>query len=160
MELKCILHVILDYILIFGIGSFDGWGLKGAAIAMILARLYAFLRLLIKSQQIPSIALRLSDFKLIGSLAGSMIKFAVPATVERLSMRLGQVVYFGLIVRMGGRKYMLPTISRAPLPHLVTPLVEALLLQPAHSSVKQSDKITYQMSRNIESEAISNLLFK
>lgn len=104
-------HVVLDYILIFGIGSFGGLGLTGAAIAMILARIYGLLRLFVKSQRIPSIALKLKDFQLVGSLVGSMIKFAVPATLERLSMRLGQVVYFGLIVRMGTAAYATHNIA-------------------------------------------------
>jgi putative MATE family efflux protein len=104
-------HVVLDYILIFGIGSFGGLGLTGAAIAMILARIYGFLRLFIKSQRIPAIALKISDFKVVGSLVGSMTKFAVPATLERLSMRLGQVVYFGLIVRMGTAAYATHNIA-------------------------------------------------
>jgi putative MATE family efflux protein len=104
-------HVVLDYILIFGIGSIGGLGLTGAAIAMILARIYGFLRLFVKSQRIPAIALKIRDFKLVGSLVGSMTKFAVPATLERLSMRLGQVVYFGLIVRMGTAAYATHNIA-------------------------------------------------
>ena len=106
-----VVHVILDYVLIFGIGSFHGLGLTGAAIAMILARIYGFLRLFIKSQRIPSIALKIGDFKLTGRLASSMTKFAIPATLERLSMRLGQVVYFGLIVRMGTESYAAHNIA-------------------------------------------------
>ncbi|WP_052806913.1 MATE family efflux transporter [Mesobacillus subterraneus] len=104
-------HVILDYILIFGVGPIEGWGLTGAAIAMILARVYGFLRLWLKSQSIPAIALSKDDFKFVGSLAGSMGKFALPATLERLSMRLGQVVYFGLIVRMGIEVYATHNIA-------------------------------------------------
>ncbi|MGX9134875.1 MATE family efflux transporter [Rummeliibacillus sp. JY-2-4R] len=104
-------HVVLDYFLIFGIGSFEGLGLEGAAIAMILARIYGFLRLFINSQRIPSIALKTSDFKVMGSLLRSMTKFAVPATLERLSMRLGQVIYFGLIVRMGTDAYATHNIA-------------------------------------------------
>ncbi|MHB1803319.1 MAG: MATE family efflux transporter, partial [Actinomycetes bacterium] len=96
-----VLHVILDYVLIFGIGSFHGLGLKGAAIAMVIARLYALIRLWAKSHQVEALTLHLSDLRLSGSLSWSMVKFAVPAALERLSMRLGQVVYFGLIVRMG-----------------------------------------------------------
>lgn len=104
-------HVILDYVLIFGIGPFSGLGLTGAAIAMILARIYGFLRLVIISQSISSISLKISNFKVRWNLAGSMIKFAVPATLERLSMRLGQVVYFGLIVRMGTEVYATHNIA-------------------------------------------------
>lgn len=104
-------HVVFDYLLIFGIGPFHGLGLAGAAIAMILARFYGFLRLVIKSQRNPSIALKVSDFTLRWSLAWSMIKFAIPASLERLSMRLGQVIYFGLIVRMGTEVYATHNIA-------------------------------------------------
>lgn len=106
-----VVHVIFDYILIFGIGPFQGLGLTGAAIAMILARFYGFIRLFIQSQGIPSIALKSSDLKLIKSLIMSMTKFAIPATLERLSMRLGQVIYFGLIVRMGTEAYATHNIA-------------------------------------------------
>lgn len=106
-----IVHVILDYVLIFGIGSFNGIGLTGAAIAMILARIYGFSRLFIKSQRIPSIALKITDLVLVGNLILSMTKFAIPAILERLSMRLGQVVYFGYIVRMGTEAYATHNIA-------------------------------------------------
>ncbi|WP_328049768.1 MATE family efflux transporter [Neobacillus cucumis] len=106
-----IIHVILDYVLIFGIGSFHGLGLTGAAIAMILARIYGFFRLVIISQRITAIALKFSDCKVLWNLTVSMIKFAIPATIERLSMRLGQVVYFGLIVRMGTEVYATHNIA-------------------------------------------------
>ncbi|MGG1292846.1 MATE family efflux transporter [Bacillus smithii] len=106
-----IVHVILDYVFIFGIGSYSGLGLSGAAIAMILARFYGFLRLVIKSQRIPAIALKISDFSFVWSLGVNMIKFAIPAILERLSMRLGQVMYFGLIVRMGTEVYATHNIA-------------------------------------------------
>lgn len=106
-----ILHVVFDYVLIFGIGSFHGLGIKGAAIAMVLARLYAPVRLWTKSRQVDAIALHASDLKLSTSLGWSMTKFAVPAALERLSMRLGQVVYFGLIVRMGVDVYATHNIA-------------------------------------------------
>ena len=104
-------HVILDYVFIFGFGSFHGLGLTGAAIAMILARIYGFLRLWIKAQGNPAIAVKGSHFKLAGRLMASMTKFAVPAVLERLSMRLGQVIYFGLIIRMGTESYAAHNIA-------------------------------------------------
>ncbi|MEH7118345.1 MATE family efflux transporter [Neobacillus vireti] len=106
-----IIHVILDYLLIFGFGSFHGLGLTGAAVAMIFARIYGFVRLFIKSQRIPFIALKLSDFRPVWNIASSMIKFLLPAMLERLSMRLGQVIYFGLIVRMGTEVYATHNIA-------------------------------------------------
>lgn len=96
-----VFHIVLDYVLIFGIGSFHGLGIKGAAIAMVLARLYASVRLWMKSRHVEVLGLHVPDLKLSAPLSWSMAKFAIPASLERLSMRLGQVVYFGLIVRMG-----------------------------------------------------------
>lgn len=106
-----ILHVAFDYILIFGIGSFHGLGLTGAAIAMVLARLYALTRLWTKSYDVAAISLSMKDLKLSASFIWSMIRFAVPAALERLSMRFGQVIYFGLIVRMGVDVYATHNIA-------------------------------------------------
>ncbi|TVY11406.1 MATE family efflux transporter [Paenibacillus cremeus] len=106
-----VLHVVLDYVLIFGIGSFQGIGLAGAAWAMVIARLYAMLRLWWKSRSMEAIRLHKEEFIWQLPLLTEMIKFAVPAAAERLSMRLGQVIYFGLIVRMGINVYAAHTIA-------------------------------------------------
>lgn len=106
-----ILHVVFDYLFIFGIGSFHGWGLKGAGLAMVCARIYALIRLWMKTHQNEFISLFVKDLKLSPLLLWAMIKFAVPAAVERLSMRLGQVIYFGLIVRMGIEVYATHNIA-------------------------------------------------
>lgn len=106
-----IIHVVLDYILIFGVGSLHGMGIQGAAIAMILARFYALVRLWKKARRVHALALHLPDLTLSKTLSWSMTKFAVPAALERLSMRLGQVVYFGLIVRMGVDVYATHNIA-------------------------------------------------
>ncbi|KRW90683.1 hypothetical protein SD51_13350 [Alicyclobacillus tengchongensis] len=105
------LHVVFDYVFIFGIGSFHGLGIKGAAIAMVLARLYGLIRLWTKSRHVDAIALHASDLNLSASLTWSMTKFAVPAALERLSMRLGQVAYFGFIVRLGVDVYATHNIA-------------------------------------------------
>lgn len=106
-----VLHIVLDYGLIFGVGSFPGLGITGAALAMVLARSYALIRLWLRSRQVAELALHGSDLKLSATLCWSMSKFAIPAALERLSMRLGQVVYFGLIVRMGVDVYATHNIA-------------------------------------------------
>ncbi|KPV45508.1 MATE family efflux transporter [Alicyclobacillus ferrooxydans] len=106
-----VIHVVLDYILIFGIGPIHGLGLLGAAWAMFLARLYAFLRLWWKSRQMQEIRLERANLHPQLDFLASMTKFAVPAALERLSMRLGQVIYFGLIVRMGVDVYATHNIA-------------------------------------------------
>ncbi|WDL95865.1 MATE family efflux transporter [Alicyclobacillus sp. ALC3] len=106
-----VVHVIFDYILIFGLGPIPAFGIRGAAFAMVIARLYALLRLWAKSRRMEALALHRRDLKLSRTLAWSMTKFAVPAALERLSMRLGQVIYFGLIVRMGVDVYATHNIA-------------------------------------------------
>src|SRR5690606_34721711 len=86
------LHVVLDYVLIFGIGAIPGFGLAGAAWAMVIARMYALLRLWWKSRSVEAIRLRKEDCRWRLPLLMDMIKFAVPTAAERLSMRLGQVI--------------------------------------------------------------------
>lgn len=106
-----LIHAVLDYILIFGIGFIPGLGLTGAGLAMVLARLYALVRLWLKSRNVEVISLLKENFRFQPSLFIRMIKFAVPVAVERLSMRLGQVIYFGLIVRMGVEVYATHNIA-------------------------------------------------
>lgn len=106
-----LIHVILDYILIFGVGFVPGFGLAGAAWAMVLARLYASARLWWKSRNVKAISLLREDLKIQMSFLSNMLQFAIPVAAERLSMRLGQVVYFGLIVRMGTETYAAHNIA-------------------------------------------------
>ncbi|UOF89586.1 MATE family efflux transporter [Fodinisporobacter ferrooxydans] len=106
-----LIHVVFDYVLIFGIGPFKGYGLYGAAWAMVLARIYAWIRLWYKSRKVCALHLNMEDVKLRRKLFMRMIRFAIPAAVERLSMRLGQVIYFGLIVRMGVEVYATHNIA-------------------------------------------------
>ncbi len=106
-----VVHVILDYVLIFGVGPIPGWGIVGAGWAMILARVYASVRLWMKSREVETLALTRKDVVFRKPLVFSMIKFAIPAAIERLSMRLGQVLYFGLIVRMGVDVYATHNIA-------------------------------------------------
>ncbi len=106
-----VLHLVMDYFLIFGLGSFHGFGIKGAAMAMVLARLCALIRLWIKSRRVDELALHVADLKLSSPLIWSMTKFAVPVVLERLSMRLGQVIYFSFIVRMGVDVYATHNIA-------------------------------------------------
>lgn len=97
------LHLVLDYILIFGLGSWQGWGIAGAAWATTLSRvagaviLYLYIR---KSNVAFSLRTGVSK-----QLIMPILELAGPAVVERLVMRLGQLFYAGLIVRIGTEVY-------------------------------------------------------
>lgn len=104
-----IIHIGLDYILIFGVFGMKGLGVAGAAWATVIVRIIGTLILFyyIKKSKI--------SFNLFGATskedATSILKLSTPAAIERLIMRLGQVLYFGLIVKIGADTYAAHSIA-------------------------------------------------
>lgn len=104
-----ILHIGLDYFLIFGFFGFNGFGVEGAAWATVLVRFIGTISLFyyIKRSDI--------SFSFLGKYSRknsfSIIQLTAPAAMERLIMRLGQVLYFGLIVKIGADTYAAHTIA-------------------------------------------------
>ncbi|AMV09870.1 MATE family efflux transporter [Geobacillus thermoleovorans] len=103
------IHIALDYILIFGLG-FNGFGVAGAAWATVIVRILGTIALYyyIKKSKV--------SFSIFGgtsnkSFISPIVKLSGPAAAERLIMRLGQVLYFGLIVRIGTETYAAHTIA-------------------------------------------------
>jgi putative MATE family efflux protein len=97
-----ILHVGLDYILIFGIFGWGGWGIAGAAWATAIVRVFGTIALFLYIRKSKL------SFSLKGTSKGftmPILKLSGPAAIERLIMRFGQVLYFGLIVRIGTDVY-------------------------------------------------------
>ncbi|MEK5641575.1 MULTISPECIES: MATE family efflux transporter [Paenibacillus] len=103
-----LLHVILDYILIFGLAGLPGMGIAGAAWATVLVRLVGsvVLFMYIRKSKL-SFPLKMSA----GHHTLPLLQLSVPAVAERLIMRFGQVLYFGLIVRVGTEVYAAHTIA-------------------------------------------------
>ncbi|MCZ8515056.1 MATE family efflux transporter [Paenibacillus filicis] len=103
-----LLHIGLDYILIFGSSDIPGMGVAGAAWATVMVRvigsiaLFAYIR---KSK------LSFSFKKGTGEYTLPLLQLSAPAAAERLIMRFGQVLYFGLIVRIGTEVYAAHTIA-------------------------------------------------
>lgn len=103
-----ILHIFLDYVLIFGIWKFSGLGVRGAAFATVIVRLVGTLALY---NRIQKSNLAFSWKQSSGEFTSPLLKLSGPAAAERLIMRLGQVLYFGLIVRIGTETYAAHTIA-------------------------------------------------
>ncbi|MBO4107220.1 MATE family efflux transporter [Streptococcus suis] len=114
-------NVVLDYILIFGIGSWSGLGIVGTALGTVLARLLGTVLLYLKVQQ-TDLAV---DFKHLFHLGSpkEMVTLTIPAALERLVMRLGQVVYFSLIVGLGTTVYA---------SHMIAGNIESFTYMPAY----------------------------
>lgn len=104
-----LLNIALDYLLIFGVGPFPALGVLGTAIGTVLARVVGCILLWRNIEQSPA-AFSLSEIWK-GSSYKELINLSLPAAAERLVMRLGQVVYFGLIVSIGIKTYAAHSIA-------------------------------------------------
>ncbi|WP_144772120.1 MATE family efflux transporter [Enterococcus casseliflavus] len=91
-----IVNICLDYVLIFGLGPIPALGVIGTAIGTVISRLIGTILLYNKVQKSKSPIKFAVFFK--KNNYSELLKLTIPATLERLVMRLGQVVYFGLIV--------------------------------------------------------------
>ncbi|MGT2711519.1 MATE family efflux transporter [Streptococcus oriscaviae] len=116
-----IVNLGLDYLLIFGIGSWSGLGILGTALGTILARLLGAY-LLFREVQKTDMAFRLA-VKLVWSDYKELITLTIPAALERLVMRLGQVVYFSLILALGTTVYA---------SHMIAGNIESFTYMPAY----------------------------
>ncbi|WP_240689476.1 MATE family efflux transporter [Ammoniphilus sp. YIM 78166] len=105
-----IVHILLDYILIFGI-FFEGFGIQGAAVASVIARLFGVILLLRHLFIKGFISHHLDAWKLKVEMMIDLVKLGLPASLERLFMRFGQIIYFGMIIRMGTEVYAAHTLA-------------------------------------------------
>lgn len=96
-----LINILLDYILIFGFLFIPALGIEGAAYATLISRLIGSIGLFIYIRKANMIEWR-SDFWWINkTMLLEIISLSSPAAAERLAMRVGQVLYFGLIVSIG-----------------------------------------------------------
>ena len=103
------IHILLDYILIFGISFIPGLGIIGAAIATVIARILG-VTLMIRYIKLSNLSFKLNlNFRFKELIP--IINLSTPAAIERLIMRIGQVVYVGLIVKIGSDTYAAHTIA-------------------------------------------------
>ncbi len=104
-----LIHIGLDYVLIFGIFGIEGLGVAGAAWATVIVRIIGTLLLFINIKRSKV------SFLLFGSSSRkdtlSILKLSTPTAIERLIMRFGQVLYFGLILKIGADVYASHSIA-------------------------------------------------
>lgn len=94
-----LLNIGIDYVLIFGIGPFPALGVTGTAIGTVVSRIIGCWLLFRKVQvsEVPVSRGKVLELKNYPAL----LKISIPAALERLVMRLGQVLYFSLIAAIG-----------------------------------------------------------
>ncbi|MGM0215319.1 hypothetical protein IGI42_002913 [Enterococcus sp. AZ109] len=104
-----LLNVGLDFILIFGLGPIPALGILGTAIGTSVSRLLGCFLLFNKIKQSP-VAFTLKEV-VAASNFRPLIDLSIPAALERLVMRVGQVLYFGLIVAIGAKTFAAHSIA-------------------------------------------------
>lgn len=102
-------NIVIDYILIFGLGPIPALGVLGTAIGTVLSRVLGCW-LLYRKVQLSKSPLDWSTL-FASSNYRPLINLSIPATLERLVMRLGQVLYFGLIVSISAKTFAAHSIA-------------------------------------------------
>ncbi|MGL4735840.1 MAG: MATE family efflux transporter [Cellulosilyticaceae bacterium] len=108
-----IINIPLNYILIFGIFGFEGWGIVGAGLATTLSRIVALGILAMKLQKGQS-KLHLNfkeSWKIDKEMMGTIGRIGIPAGMEKLIMRLGQLVYGSMIITLGTSSYIAHNVA-------------------------------------------------
>lgn len=108
-----IINIPLNYILIFGLFRFEGFGIIGAGLATTLSRILALGILMIKLQAGQS-KLRLdfsASWKIDKKMMGTIGRIGIPAGMEKLIMRLGQLVYGSMIITLGTSSYIAHNVA-------------------------------------------------
>ncbi len=106
-------NLVLDYILIFGIFGFQGLGILGAGIATTLSRMIGVFLLIIainKGKSGLKFSLK-SSWSLDRKMFKNITQIGYPAGLERLVMRVGQLVYSSMIIAMGTKVYAAHNIA-------------------------------------------------
>ncbi|WP_243136970.1 MATE family efflux transporter [Alkaliphilus serpentinus] len=107
------INAILNYILIFGVFSFSGLGILGAGLATTISRIISVILLVrkINSEEIKMNISIFEEWKIDFKMLSSITKISIPAALERLIMRSGQLIYGGMIIKIGTEAYAAHNIA-------------------------------------------------
>lgn len=102
MFISVVINIILDPLLIFGIGIFPKFNVMGAALATILARaIVAIYALYMIKKGVAGFYLNLSYLKWNFAIIKKIIKIGVPSSVEQSMISMGQVLMTSLVAGFG-----------------------------------------------------------
>ncbi|MFD0960474.1 MATE family efflux transporter [Paenibacillus chungangensis] len=93
-----VLNIILDPLLIFGVGRFEGFGVAGAALATLTANLLVTVLFVIQTRH-SELIVKSSVWN--GRLMKEVIHMGLPITIQRLTFTLISIIIAKIIVRFG-----------------------------------------------------------
>jgi putative MATE family efflux protein len=103
-----IFNIVIDAVLIFGLGPFPKLGIVGAALGTVIARMLGCIILWQKVGK-SKVAFPLQQLVQKQNFK-PLIKLSIPAAIERLMMRTGDVAVFAIIMAMGANVFAANTI--------------------------------------------------
>lgn len=101
-----VLNIFLNYIFIK-----LGFGIMGLGLATTISRMVNVFILLLKLVNGSVIKLDLTNIKIKKDILNSIMRIGIPAGVEKLVMRLGQLVYNSMIISIGISAYVAHNIA-------------------------------------------------
>jgi len=126
-----VLNVVINYLLVFGLGPIPALGVVGTAIGTLIAR---SLGTILLYRKVQSSVLSFSFVSIVQkSNYRELLQLSLPAALERLVMRLGQVMYFGLIVAIGAKTYSAHSIAGS---------IESFVYMPAYGLATAAATLT------------------
>lgn len=108
-----LVNIVFNYLLIFGHFGFPQWGVNGAAAATALSRMIGgllVLRVLFMGKSVIHITLH-DKFAFDWPVIKRMMNVGVPAMMEQLIMRGGQLLYTRIVAGLGTLAYAAHTIA-------------------------------------------------
>jgi putative MATE family efflux protein len=110
-----VIHIGLDYVLILMLD----FGVAGAAYATVIIRIInaIWLYKIVQKSTLQFL------WRQHATVMGKLVRLSTPAAIERLIMRVGQVVYFGLIIKIGADTYAA---------HMIAENIEAFTFMPGY----------------------------
>jgi len=102
-----VINIILNYLLIFGKMGFPEMGVAGASLATLIAQMFAFgysVTVILKGNRYLYIKFR-DSFRPSWEAMAKIFKIGVPAMLEQLVMRAGQITFTKIVASLGTIDY-------------------------------------------------------